>query len=169
MELIWFLSVLATVSSFELTVFNLNTLGASYFEDGPTDDQEYDITAIKNDYITFLEQNYANQALLGLFKIFPTAQMIGLMNPAKKKLERFQGICQHLKNTVPDVVFLQEVWYKKDYDFLKDCLKDYGYHFSEFDPMCGSNPVSYFFFKYLMFIFYPHWGKNPQFIQKFTF
>ena len=145
MELIWFLSILATVSSFELTVFNLNTLGTSYFDDEPTLDQNYDISSVKKDYVTYLEQNCPNKLLLGLFKLAPAKQMIGLMNPAKKKLERFQGICQHLKNTVPDVVFLQEVWYKKDYDFLKNCLKDYGFHFSEFDPMCGSNPVSYFF------------------------
>ncbi len=31
-----------------------------------------------------------------------------------------------------DVVFLQEVWYEKDYDFLSNCTKD-NYHISNYD------------------------------------
>ncbi len=41
-----------------------------------------------------------------------------------------------------DGVTLQEIYYRKDYDFLKDCLGD-SYHFSDFDEDCGAlNPVS---------------------------
>ena len=42
-----------------------------------------------------------------------------------------------------DIVYLQEVWYKKDYDFLKTCLLDAYFFISDFDPECGAgNPVS---------------------------
>ena len=36
-----------------------------------------------------------------------------------------------------DAVFLQSVWYRQDYDMLKDCLEDL-YWVSDFDKNCPS-------------------------------
>ena len=67
--------------------------------------------------------------------------LIQMLNPARKKKERFEAICNHLKTNRFDVVFLQEVWFQKDYDRLKSCLEDENYEFSNFDSECGANPV----------------------------
>ena len=64
-----------------------------------------------------------------------------MLNYARKKKERFEAICHHLKTNRFDVVFLQEVWFKKDYDRLKTCLEGENYEFSNFDSECGTNPV----------------------------
>jgi hypothetical protein len=50
---------------------------------------------------------------------------------------------QILRDKKYHVVFLQEVWFKKDYDFLVDCLHHI-YHISDFDPDCAREliPVS---------------------------
>ena len=34
-------------------------------------------------------------------------------------------------------MFLQEVWYRKDYNFLKGCLQNTNYKFSDWDEECG--------------------------------
>ena len=142
---LWLIAISSTVSGFELTVFNLNTLGNSYFDDLPipSETEPYNVSSIKEETSKFLEDNYPNPALLfGFTNSLDDAQLVGFINPARKKKERFQGICDHLKNTRPDVVFLQEVWYQKDYNFLKQCLDGSGYQFSDFDPTCGHNPMS---------------------------
>ena len=36
-----------------------------------------------------------------------------------------------------DAVFLQSVWYRQDYDMIKDCLEDL-YWVSDFDKNCPS-------------------------------
>ena len=49
----------------------------------------------------------------------------------------------NFSNTDFDVVFLQEVWYKDDYNFLKDCTKS-RYRITKFDEECGRlNPVCF--------------------------
>ena len=48
-----------------------------------------------------------------------------------------------LRNLRSDIVFLQEVWYVKDYELLANCTKT-SYHISDFDrDTCGAvNEVS---------------------------
>ena len=77
-------------------------------------------------------------------KKVPQNRLIKMLNPARKKKERFEAICQHLKDNDFDVVFLQEVWFEKDYEFLKECLNGTGYKFSNFDSECGTNSVILF-------------------------
>ena len=68
-------------------------------------------------------------------------RLIAMLNPARKKKERLEAICNHVKANSFDIVFLQEVWFKKDYDRLKTCLVGENYEFSSFDSECGKNPV----------------------------
>ena len=77
------------------------------------------------------------------FGLLLPEQLIAMLNPAKKKKERLEAICDHVKANSFDVVFLQEVWFKKDYDRLKTCLAGESYEFSSFDSECGTNPVSF--------------------------
>ena len=139
-----FFIIMSTASCFQLRVFNLNTFGNSWFDDLPipSEAEPYNISSVKEQTSKYMEENYPNPALLGFLQSLEDAQLIGFINDARKKKERFEAICNHLKTSIPDVVLLQEVWYRKDYDFLKQCLSGSGYHFSSFDPMCGSNPVS---------------------------
>ena len=77
------------------------------------------------------------------FGLLVPEQLIAMLNPAKKKKERLEALCDHVKANSFDVVFLQEVWFKKDYDRLKTCLAGENYEFSNFDSECGTNPVSF--------------------------
>ena len=87
-----------------------------------------------------------------MMKKVPQNRLIKMLNPARKKKERFEAICQHLKDNDFDVVFLQEVWFEKDYEFLKECLNGTGYTFSNCDSECGTNSVMLsLFFKSISF------------------
>ena len=120
-------------------------MGNSYFEDLPipSENEPYDVATIKQEIAQFLGQNYPNQRLLGMLPFIQGTQLIEQINPARKKRVRFEALCEHLRKYVPDVVFLQEIWYQKDYDFLQNCLDGSGFYFSKFDPTCGFNPVSF--------------------------
>ena len=86
---------------------------------------------------------YPNPAMIAFLKSllsFQPTTWIEMLNYARKKKKRFEAICNHLKTNRFDVVFLQEVWFKKDYDRLKTCLEGI-YEFSNFDSECGTNPV----------------------------
>ena len=88
-----------------------------------------------------MSDNYPNPKMIDMIRKVPQKHLTEMLNPARKKKERFEAICQHLKNNEFDVVFLQEVWFKQDYEFLKMCLSGTDYSFSNFDSECGTNPV----------------------------
>jgi len=65
------------------------------------------------------------------------------INPSQKKEERLNALCNFLNQEKFDVVFLQELWYKKDHDFVAECTKQ-NYHCSKYDEVSceAANGVS---------------------------
>jgi len=129
----------------KLKVFNLNTWGSSYFEDLPipSNEEPYDVESIRHTLIEYMNASYPNPYLLPLLQILPNTTAIGLLNEARNKRERFDALCKHLKENSFDVIFLQEVWFKKDYRGIKKCTKKQ-YQITKFDKECGRlNPMTF--------------------------
>ena len=53
-----------------------------------------------------MSDNYPNPKMIDMIRKVPQKLLIEMLNPARKKKERFEAICQHLKNNEFDVVFL---------------------------------------------------------------
>ena len=97
-----------------------------------------------------MKENYPNPTLLtllGLALLAPDS-LIPQLNPAQKKKERLEAICEHLETSFLhsknlDVVLMQEIWFRKDYEKIKNCSQTLEYKISNFDSECGRlNPVS---------------------------
>ena len=126
---------------FEAKSFNLD------FEAKP-----FNLTSAVQSYLTFGEEFFRNQGFVSVFKFksivrllklfIQNNSLVQLLNPALKKKERLDALCDHLNENDFHVVFLQEIWYKHDYEFIKEQTgKDY--LITKFDPQCGStNPMT---------------------------
>ena len=117
-------------------------------------------------FVTFLlfqyaSKNYPNPFMIPALSspdLTPDLFLMGSLNPARKKKARLQATCDFIRYSGPlygcrkitrrkcwicfrasdlDVIHLQEIWYRKDYDFLKDCTMD-KYQASPFDSECGA-------------------------------
>lgn len=124
----------------------MNVGGLSYFEDETPDlntdgfAEDFDLNTAFESYKTYLNENYPNTDLFlkadAMLADSPEIIM-ALLHPAKSKLTRLQAIAEYIKEEKFDAVFLQSVWYRQDYDMLKDCLEDL-YWVSDFDKNCPS-------------------------------
>jgi len=125
-------------NAIKLDVFNQNVWGLSYFDDFPmpSASEPFDVSSARQSLLGYLNGSYPNPVLIPMFQGLDDARLIGLLNSARKKQERLDALCEHLIEQEFDVAFMQEVWFKDDYNFLKNCtaLK---YHISKFDEECG--------------------------------
>ena len=126
---------------FEAKTFNLD-FGAKPFN----------LTSAVQSYLTFGEEFFRNQGFVSVFKFksivrllklfIQNNSLLQLLNPALKKKERLDALCDHLNENDFHVVFLQEIWYKHDYEFIKERTGK-NYLITKFDPQCGStNPMT---------------------------
>ena len=125
----------------KLRIFNLNTWAATYYDQGTTD-PDFDVRLAKQEYIEFMTQNYPNPDLLATIDLLPDDIINKVINPAKDKKIRLEALCDHLNDENYDVVFLQEIWYEKDHDFMSQCT-DHHYEASEFTSHCGKPTTRY--------------------------
>jgi len=127
-----------------LSVFNANIWGLTYFADEPipSSEENYDIDSVKQSNIDYMTNYYPNPFLLSMSGLIPGGMLIEIMNPSRKKKERLSTLCDHLINNNYDVVFLQEIWFIDDYEFLKLCTAT-KYQITKFDEECGRlNPMT---------------------------
>ena len=149
-----------------LNVFNLNTWAVSYFDDFPITEQAqtfpkisenfeakpFNLSSAVQSYLTFGEEFFRNQGFVSVFKFKTIVRLLNffiqnnslvqLLNPALKKKERLDALCDHLNENDFHIVFLQEIWYKHDYEFIKKHTGE-NYLITKFDPQCGStNPMT---------------------------
>jgi len=127
-------------------IFNLNVGGLSYFEgerpevDGDGFADDFDLNTAFESYKSYLAENYPNTDLFleaDAMLAGDPEMIMALLHPASAKLARLQGIAEYIKEQKFDAVFLQSVWYRQDYDMIKDCLEDL-YWVSDFDKNCPS-------------------------------
>ena len=90
-----------------------------------------------------MSENYPNSLLLETIDLLPEETINAIINPAKAKKIRLEALCQHLNDENYDVVFLQEIWYEKDHEFLCQCT-DHHYEASDFSKHCGKPENSAF-------------------------
>ena len=112
----------------------------------------FNLTSAVESYLKFGEEFFRKQgfvsfltfkAILRLFQSFiQNDSLLQILNPALKKKERLDALCDHLNKNDFHVVFLQEIWYKHDYEFIKERTGK-NYLITKFDPQCGStNPMT---------------------------
>jgi len=127
-----------------LNIFNVNVWALSYFDDLPipSTSEAFDVDSVRETLTEYLNESYPNPLLLPVLLGLEDASLIGLLNSAKKKQERLSTLCDHIMDQEFDVVFMQEVWFKNDYKFLKQCTRP-KYRITEFDKECGRlNPMT---------------------------
>jgi len=126
-----------------LKVITLNAYLASYCDAGPDDCGDYDTTKVVRKITKYFREHYPNAALDSLFDVQASDESLAVQtyNPALYKAERLSNIGAYLIENHYDVVFLQEVWFRQDYEQLKAMLED-NYDISAFDDDCGRiNPA----------------------------
>ena len=111
----------------------------------------------------YSKANFPNLLMSALLFFMPDFILTLILNPARKKQARLEGLCKIIKwsfvhmirygmywmNEIlayvfsfsqqedkNDVVFLQEVWLKKDYDTLRKCTMT-RFYASPFDKECS--------------------------------
>ena len=109
--------------------------------------QPFNLTSAIQSYIDFAEKLHQNQDNFELFlkfgkvtiganllnginnfiKFIDHDSLIQILNPAKKKKERLNAIGNYVNDNDFDVVFLQEIWYKHDHEYIKKQTKK-NYH-----------------------------------------
>ena len=108
----------------ELNIFNLNIWGVSYFDDDipwSSINEKYNITSVRQSFVNvsisylelgsifainvltylkfqYLNESYPNPIMIPAIQKYVTDNaLIGMLNSARKKSERLNSICNHLK------------------------------------------------------------------------
>ena len=89
--------VFASASAFDIKVFNLNALGNSWFNDKPNrKSTKYDYQSILDQNTEYLKTNYPNSKIIEKLENLGS-KIISIGNPARKKKERLEALCDYLK------------------------------------------------------------------------